>query len=117
MDKKEWMQMWFMEYRENKQWCVDTSKGSVSRLDVLKDKCSWTKPGFDTCQPMKPDNKRRKTVVVTVSVVHKIDPTSVLYDASLEWFEKQDVAMIKTLGFSDVKAGSSMEGYELCSDS
>ena len=43
MDKKDWIQKYFLEYRENKRWCIDTSKGSVSRLDVLKDKDTWTK--------------------------------------------------------------------------
>ena len=121
MDKKNWMQKWFMEYRENKRWCVDTSKESVSRLDVLKDKYAWTKPGFDMHPtiniPKKVVNKRRRTVVVTVNVVHKIDPTDVLYGKPLEWFEKRDVAMIKRLGVSNVVADSSMEGYYLCSDS
>ena len=47
MTRREFMQRWFLEYRYNKQWCVDISKGSVSRLDVLKDKYTWTKPGFE----------------------------------------------------------------------
>lgn len=113
MDKKEWMQRWFLEYRENKRWCVDTSKGSVSRLDVLKDKCAWTKPGVDMHPTTKLDNKRRKTVIVTVSVVHNLHPGDELYDVMLECIEKRDVAMIKTLGFSDVRVDSSMEGYYL----
>lgn len=123
MDKKDWMQKWFMEYRENKRWCFDISKGSVSRLDVLKDKCSWTKPGFDMHLTMKltvtpsvmenNSNKRKRTVVVTISVVHDLYPGDELYDVLLECIKKRDVAMIKKLGFSDVKADSSMEGYYL----
>lgn len=121
MNKKDWMQRYFLEYRENKRWCFDTSKGSVSRLDVLKDKYSWTKPGFDmhptmklTDPPMESNsNKRKRTVVVTISVVHNLYPGDELYDVPLECIEKQDVAMIKKLGFSDVKADRSMEGYYL----
>lgn len=125
MDKKDWMQKYFLEYRDNKRWCIDTSKGSVSRLDVLKDKCLWTKPGFDMNPTMKLTDlptesnsiKRKRTVVVTISVVHNLYPGSELYDVPLECIEKRDAAMIKKLGFSDVKADSSMEGYYLCSDS
>ena len=113
MNKKDWMQKYFHEYRENKRWCIDISKGSVSRLDVLKDKCLWTKPGFGMHPTRKVVDKRRRTVVVTVSVVHNLHPGDGLYDAMLECIEKRDVTMIKTLGFSDVKADSSMEGYYL----
>ena len=112
MDKKDWMQKWFMEYRENKRWCIDTSKGAASRLDVLKDKCMWTKPATE-----KVVDKRKRTVVVTISVIHNLHPGDELYDVLLECIEKRDVAMIKKLGFSDVKADSAMEGYYLCSDS
>lgn len=113
MNKKDWMQKWFMEYRGNKRWCVDTSKGSVSRLDVLKDKYAWTKPGFDMHPTGKVIDKRRRTVVVTASVVHNLNPGDELYDVPLECIEKRDVAMIKTLGFSDVTADRLVEGYYL----
>lgn len=111
MDKKDWMQKYFLEYRENKRWCIDTSKGSVSRLDVLKDKSLWTKPGFDMHPTEKMVGKRKRTVVVTISVIHNLHPGDELYNAPLECIEKRDVSMIKKLGFSDVKADSSMEGY------
>lgn len=118
MDKKDWMQKYFLEYRDNKRWCIDTSKGSVSRLDVLKDKCLWTKPGFDMHPTLRNVvDKCKRTVVVTVSVVHNLHPGDELYNVMLECIEKRDVGMIKKLGFSDVKADSAMEGYYLCSDS
>jgi hypothetical protein len=118
MDKKDWMQKYFLEYRENKRWCIDTSKGSVSRLDVLKDKSLWTKPGFDMHPTMKNVvDKRKRTVVVTISVIHNLKPGDDLYDTPLEHIEKRDIDMIKKLGFSDIKADSAMEGYYLCSDS
>ena len=62
-------------------------------------------------------DKRRRTVIVTVRVVHNLNPTDYFYDKPLEIIEKRDVEMIKKLGFSDVAVDRSTEGYYLCSDS
>ena len=45
-------------------------------------------------------DKRRRTVIVTVRVVHNLNPTDYFYDKPLEIIEKRDVEMIKKLGFS-----------------
>lgn len=131
MDKKDWMQKWFMEYRENKRWCIDTSKGSVSRLDVLKDKCLWTKPGFDGVAYVGDDAVLNPTLrnVVDKRPMHEKLKVTITIDSSWTACGRTPDHVIKDVVedyLRDVKAALRYDrqitdikiaGYELCSDS
>ena len=120
MDKKDWMQKWFMEYRDNKRWCIDTSKGSVSRLDVLKDKCLWTKPGFDMHPTEKVVDKRpiheKLKVTITISSTWSAcgrTPDHAIKDMVEDYLRDVKAALRDDRQITDIK----IAGYELCSDS
>lgn len=120
MDEKDWMQKYFLEYRENKRWCIDTSKGSVSRLDVLKDKCLWTKPGFDMHPTGKVVDKRpvheRLTVTISISsewTARGRTPDHVIKDMVEDYLRDIKAALSDDRQITDIK----IAGYKLCSDS
>lgn len=115
MDKKDWKQTWFMEYRENKMWCIDTSKGSVSRLDVLKDKCLWTKPATEKVVDKRPIHEKLK-VTITISSVWSAcgrTPDHVIKDMVEDYLRDVKDALRGDRQITDIK----IAGYELCSDS
>lgn len=120
MDKKDWKQDWFMEYRENDVWCIDTSKGSVSRLDVLKDKSLWTKPGFDMHPTEKVVDKRpiheKLKVTITISsewTTRGETPDHVIKDMVDDYLRDVKAALRDDRQITDIQ----IEGYHLCSDS
>ena len=115
MDKKDWIQKWFMEYRDNKRWCIDTSKGSVSRLDVLKDKCLWTKPATEKAVDKRPIHEKLK-VTITISSVWSAcgrTPDHVIKDMVEDYLRDVKAALRDDRQITDIK----IAGYELCSDS
>ena len=120
MDKKDWMQKYFLEYRENKRWCIDTSKGSVSRLDMLKDKCTWTKPGFDWHPSGKvvderPRHERFRVTFVINSIwtTRGETPDYVIKAVADDYLRDIKAALRNDRHITDIQVA----GYELCSDS